>query len=492
MSVTPTSVFADIDVDSNNDGIINETDDPIEMGNRQTNLYSEGAFGKLVARERTFNINLAHSTGYSDSLLYVQISCVDDSDAQILFPQYTVSSTSIQAVAASAGQAKIEYRVYLKETKELLVSDQVLVTVVDVGLQPYTPETTYIDPMAIPTVNWQKNNVGIRRNTDFDNGSTTPDSSISGQVANENDLTRVDIIFTELFGTSFVLVNTNENLKLWDSSTKGTQHTFTNGKCAANTIDSFWAEYASAGNENYSIALQLVETATNKVVFEETMLFRPFNSITCAFVGENQTAGNANISPGVNDWVIAQLFDGYDVHVWDDGHDGNNNQNNCNPLGEGRAFDEICNAINNRGVTQVAAIGYSHGGGSVYNLSWRMRYDGKTSDNSDYLNPPQRIFKNYQFVFTSYIDAISNSSNTDRSPETRRPLGSMYHVNQYQKNTYYLGMFSVNGAPSNGDIDQDRSSWLDANGNKLDHETINGDARVLYVLTNSFKEKVIR
>ncbi len=47
--------------------------------------------------------------------------------------------------------------------------------------------------------------------------------------------------------------------------------------------------------------------------------------------------GNATASPGLNDWVIDQLLDGYDVHVWDDGHDWFQSDD-CDEWGNGPAL----------------------------------------------------------------------------------------------------------------------------------------------------------
>ncbi|MDO4551326.1 MAG: hypothetical protein Q4C96_08765 [Planctomycetia bacterium] len=123
--------FADINVDSNNDGVINDMDDPIEMGNALANLDSEGAFGKLLGKGRELDIQLAHFTGYQDSLLNVSIQI--EGTASFSFSQPTVSDTSMKALATSLGSAVIKYDVYLKSTNELLASDSVLVTVVDLG-----------------------------------------------------------------------------------------------------------------------------------------------------------------------------------------------------------------------------------------------------------------------------------------------------------------------------------------------------------------------
>jgi hypothetical protein len=146
-------------------------------------------------------------------------------------------------------------------------------------------------------------------------------------------------------------------------------------------------------------------------------------------------------------------------------------------------------AVNRRGVTQVALIGYSHGGGSVYNLSVRMHEDS-------ILAPANRVIKQpYTLVFTSYIDAVRNDSNSNilqRNAETRRPIGSQFHLNQYQKNN------SVSDAFLKGDatvtvvgmttINIDRSNDQPY----LYHTSIDDDPLVQFFLTQRFKQKVAR
>ncbi len=111
----------------------------------------------------------------------------------------------------------------------------------------------------------------------------------------------------------------------------------------------------------------------------------------------------------------------------------------------GHAFNGIANAVNNRGVTEIALIGYSHGGGSVYNLS-TLLYDagGLAGGNSSSTMTPV-ITKPYQLVFTAYVDAVKNEiSISGITPEDRRPLGSAFHLNIYQTNNSLL-MFHFHG-----------------------------------------------
>jgi hypothetical protein len=168
---------------------------------------------------------------------------------------------------------------------------------------------------------------------------------------------------------------------------------------------------------------------------------------------------------------------------------------NCNIFGEGNALNEIANAINNRGVTKIALLGYSHGGGTVYNLSKRLYYDGTNCIwYGDVITFSDIIHNSYELIYTSYIDAIRNDKWSRMLPEINRPIDTSYHVNQYQQNTSYPILGDLNGEASSplGDIDEDRSSWLDPDGNQLTHSTIDDSVQIKDVITNTFEEKVPR
>ena len=63
ISMNQEYLYVDIDVDSNNDGVINAFDDPIEMGNSQSTSIESGAYGytALVGEEFTVNISTISS-----------------------------------------------------------------------------------------------------------------------------------------------------------------------------------------------------------------------------------------------------------------------------------------------------------------------------------------------------------------------------------------------------------------------------------------------
>lgn len=98
------------------------------------------------------------------------------------------------------------------------------------------------------------------------------------------------------------------------------------------------------------------------------------------------------------------------------------------------------------------------------------------------------ITQPFTLSFTSYIDSITNHTT---GTENRRPPLSQFHVNQYQLNTGYEG-FYLNGGPSSGDVDLNRSFLLDGTGQTVVHTTIDDHPSVLSLLLTRFRQRVAR
>ena len=79
-------------------------------------------------------------------------------------------------------------------------------------------------------------------------------------------------------------------------------------------------------------------------------------------------------------------------------------------IGPGVAYNEIQSAIIDRSVTQIALIGYSHGGGAIYNLAKYMKRTELLQSRSDVTMP-----------FSCYIDAIEYRVLTNLTGE-QKPL----------------------------------------------------------------------
>ncbi|MBR2004038.1 MAG: cadherin repeat domain-containing protein [Thermoguttaceae bacterium] len=321
-------------------------------------------------------------------------------------------------------------------------------------IKPYTPQTEHIAPMEIPEENWRANHVGVRRNADFDAGSGNPDFSISNRFDAENDLIKTTLVFEPAYGIQYEIVRTGDALKFWGSSTKNLdEYIFDNNALALNAPCDLWAEYASNGDASYILTLKATNFYTADELFVETVTFRPFTSVTCAFVDRSETPGAAQTSRGINSWAIDRLLDGYDVYLCA----GNAN-------GEEYAFDEIINAVNNRGVNQVALVGYRYGGNSVYNLAQRLHDD--TQD---------EIASDYSLAFTAYVDAVRTWPLA--LAETRRPLGTAFHANYYRADGAYM---------DDAEDNRDYSNLTDGAVNIDENATVQSD------LTARYETKIAR
>ncbi len=87
--------------------------------------------------------------------------------------------------------------------------------------------------------------------------------------------------------------------------------------------------------------------------------------------------------------------------------------------GSGAVYDEIVDAVQDRKVNQIAIFGYSHGGGSTYDLS-------------ELIETNKEEIGTFTIPFTAYTDGVENDSDTDMDQENHRPRLSGYHANYYQ------------------------------------------------------------
>ena len=71
-----------------------------------------------------------------------------------------------------------------------------------------------------------------------------------------------------------------------------------------------------------------------------------------------------------------------------------------------------------------AIFGYSHGGGSTYDLCNR-------------LDANRAAIGTFSINFTSYVDGIENDSTIDTDMELRRPPTTNFHANHYQSGSFH-------------------------------------------------------
>ncbi|MCS5635254.1 MAG: proprotein convertase P-domain-containing protein [Myxococcota bacterium] len=268
----------------------------------------------------------------------------------------------------------------------------------------------------VPEAEEEGPGAGIRINGDDDDGSSSPDRD-DPSVAGENDLIEVEWVVGEVpapAGYEYVIRRSNGNIRVWSGPNKGTAVLDTTDEkvvSPAATTGSVWVENPSGGSA--FLVLEARATTDLSVVSSDRIDFFPFTSLVIGLHGEFQFPTDPVFGPneGVSVLAVALHEEGYDSHMYV--------ENEVAADGSGAVYDEIVSAVQNRGVTSLAFYGFSHGGGSIYDLSER-------------LDANKASIGSFDILFTGYIDGIENDSDLDLDPEVRLPLGTAFHVNYYQ------------------------------------------------------------
>ncbi len=294
-----------------------------------------------------------------------------------------------------------------------------------VSLTAHRPMSeSYGNPLvrrAIPDHLEENPGAGIRINGDDDDGDLTADRD-DGSIAGENDLIEVELGVNQVPpppGVEYVLRRSNANIKVWSDATKGSAILDATDEVVLNLgglIGSLWVESTDGGLA--SLEFEAREISGGLVLSSDLIEFYPFTSLVIGLHGEFQFPTDPVYGPneGISYVTIDLHEEGYDAHMYE--------ENDVASDGSGAVYDEIVNAVVNRGVTAVAMFGFSHGGGSIYDLSERL------AANAGSIGP-------FEIPFTGYIDSIENDSDADLDPEIRLPIGSAYHVNYYQSNWFW-------------------------------------------------------
>lgn len=252
----------------------------------------------------------------------------------------------------------------------------------------------------------------------------------AGEVdpAGEDDLIEmtVDRAFT---GGTFVLYRSAPVLSVWTTRDKaaGTELPFTADYSApiqfgAAQVVTLWVEWSGALGGDATLALQ---AAVARRPYDRVR-FHAFQGLVVALGGEDQVP-QLPVDPNHGTYIVAtELYElGWDVLMSDEDF--------VSSTGAGVVYDEVANAIQNRGVSELAIFGYSHGGGSTYHLCDRLALLGGG-------------LGSFTIPFTSYADGVRNNSDIDTAQETRRPLGSAYHANHYQIGSFFQDL-GLDGGP---------------------------------------------
>lgn len=277
---------------------------------------------------------------------------------------------------------------------------------------------------------------GIRINSPGDN-----------DPAGEDDLIEV-VLDVAPAGAPLALRRSQDALRVWTTRSKspGTEVAFSGDKTGALPIGetdhalTFWVEWALPV---HGVATLTVEPVASGVV-KDALVFHSFSSVVIALGGENQVPidpPNSNLGTFV---VAVDLYRaGYDVHMYDEDH--------VTADGSGAVYNEVVHAIQHRGVETVGIFGYSHGGGSTYDLAERL----------DIHRAGIGVF---EIEFTSYVDSVSNNSDFDTAQELRRPPSTQVHVNHYQRGSFFedLGLDGgpvPNSLPPPTGLDVETTPW---------------------------------
>jgi hypothetical protein len=247
--------------------------------------------------------------------------------------------------------------------------------------------------------------------------------------AGEDDLIEL-VVSVDPPGAAVTLRREHAALRVWTTRDRspGSELSFAEDESQTLPIEpgqttlTLWAEWADP-----SPGLCTLEVGpAGATAVRDAVVFHTFSSIAMALGGEGQVPSDP---PDANSGTFVVAVDlyraGYDVHMYD--------EDNVSSSGTGAVHDEVVTAVQHRGVAQIAIFGYSHGGGSTHDLAQRLESNRATIGFFD-------------IVFTSYVDAVRNSSDVDVNQELRRPPGTLYHLNHYQVGSFFQDL-GLDGGP---------------------------------------------
>ena len=320
---------------------------------------------------------------------------------------------------------------------------------------------------------------GIRLNTDFDNGGATQDRLLGGStIGNENDLIQI-VIEPVANGHDWVLV-VGDDLAVFPAYSMGTQ-IFVDGTTHRTDPLAFpdghltlFVEWATPGHGGATI--DLLDATTNTV--HDTLVFHTFQGIVIGLSGQDFWGMVDSFENGVLDIARGLYERGYDARY--------HNHNDVNAVwsaGSGPVYDEIVRSIQQQGVTHVGLFGHSHGGGGVFNLAYQ-------------LNVNRASIGTFTLDATGYIDAIEQFR---RFPEKRYPVGSVSHINYFQRRLWppargYYTWLDANNVPLANPIGENvyDLGWRDEFGDPLNHNTIDNSIDVQIAVRNFFLAHMTR
>lgn len=454
--VMVTVVQVDLDIDSNNDGIIDTndtssgTDDWIET-QAPGRVLPVSEDGNSELAEVRLDVRGLPSSAFGDYFVTLE------GDSSLLRVWDSVTRSSLIPFGTSWGLANLPSTVFVEglatgaATMQLtlvhamfgaMAADAVETTPVQADLDVYRAPTAHLVSWEVPAAAETSPGVGIRRNGDENNANNTPDLDDTGPVNGENDLLHVEVKLVGPGGQvlpgqflvdrklQLVLTRDNKYIDVYDNSRVKDRP----------VLDNDQQEYAFHYKDGQQIKADLyVEWATMDTTATEDFLnlrirpdggedfhgdrlrFYPFNSIIIGYMGENHNPADDN-SEGIYLMIDSLYKQGYDVRIYKEDDLGSDYVPDPNNWwsGERDSYEALLTS-KARGVTNVVIFGYSHGGGATYRISdiAKSAFDAS-----------------FQLKATGYIDGVTKSGNPDITgtlPEYRKPVGTAYHHNLYQQ-----------------------------------------------------------
>jgi len=378
----------------------------------------------------------------------------------------------------ATGQSTVNVALYSPSSWASL-SDDVLFTSMYVDLIAYRPQTEgpeYGAPFAKTVVTFAQEispGVGIRANGDDDDGDGTADRSQTTSTPGENDLIEVAWVIdpprAQLSGVEVVLTRSNNAIRVWGESNRSVS--VLNSASAvldAQGNDQVWVEWKGAvatASSTFKLQARATNTQATPLEQSDSLKFFPFRSVVIALGGNLQDPSDpADPNHGAFQIAIDLYRDAYDAHMY--------RESDASDSAD-RVYNEIVNAVTNRGVTQIAILAYSQGGGQAYDLSQRLNDNTATSG---------------LLVYTAYMDAVESTGGT---PESRRPVNTDYHVNYWQPHA--SGLLWLHGAATaTGTADFELDVRTTAWGASLDHFSIDDHVNVRDGVKNRLRQNTIR
>ena len=297
-------------------------------------------------------------------------------------------------------------------------------------------------------------------------------------VAVEDDL--IEVVARPAIDAALVLKRSHSDLSVWRTRDKRARReiAFTQGRSTPLALEegeemSLWVEWTGGASEFPVLSLH----ALGSDVVVDRIVFHSFASLVVALGGEGQVP-QIPVDPRHGTFQVAtSLYEaGWDVLM--------TNEDHVAADGSGRVYNEVVNAIENRSVRELAIFGYSHGGGSTYDLCAR-------------LNSNRAEIGAFSIAFTSYVDGVRNLG-ADFRPEERRPPMSRFHVNQYQKNGPCWGLARLSvcltGGPVGGSLPPPTGLHVAAEawGAGVDHYSVDNLQQVIDRIYRELSARVSR